>query len=143
MHSTRSADRGPMLVVDASILFEVIADTPDAESLRARLAADPDHAAPHLVDAEVLSVIQTHHRRGGLDGTAASQAVDDLRLWPGERWSHRPLLDRAWELRDNVRGYDALYVALAEALDATLLTLDRRLAKSPGIRCPVVVPSRG
>lgn len=129
-----------MLVVDASALFEVVADTSGSETLRTLLANDPDQAAPHLVDAEVLSMIQTQHRIGVLDPTAASQAVEDLRMWPGERWSHRPLLDRAWELRDNVRGYDALYVALAEALDATLLTLDGRLGRAKGIRCRVEVP---
>lgn len=129
-----------MLVVDASALFEVVADTSGSETLRTLLANDPDQAAPHLVDAEVLSVIQTQHRIGVLDPTAASQAVEDLRMWPGERWSHRPLLDRAWELRHNVRGYDALYVALAEALDATLLTLDGRLGRAKGIRCRVEVP---
>jgi len=134
------AASGPMLVVDASVLFEVVADTADSEPLRQRLLEDPDHVAPHLVDAEVLAVIQVHHRRGVLDRTAADQAVDDLRRWPGERWSHRPLLDRAWELRDNVRAYDALYVALAEALEATLVTLDERLARSPGLRCRVEVP---
>jgi predicted nucleic acid-binding protein len=128
-----------MLVVDASVLFEVVADTPDAPRLRERLRADPDQGAPHLVDAEVLSVIRTWHRTGALDGTAASQAVEDLRLWPGERWSHRVLLPRAWELRANVRSYDALYVALAEALEATLLTLDRRLAAAPGLRCAVEI----
>ena len=74
-------------------------------------------------------MIQTQHRIGALDTTAASQAVEDLRLWPGERWSHRVLLPRAWELRHDVRGYDAIYVALAEALGATLLTLDRRLER--------------
>lgn len=130
-----------MLVVDASVLFEVVADTPDSESLRARLALDSDHGAPHLVDPEVLSVIQRQHRLGSLDATAAHQAVDDLRSWPGERWSHRPLLARAWELRANLRGYDALYVALAEALGATLLTLDQRLAAAPGLQCEVEVPT--
>lgn len=128
-----------MLVVDASALFEVVADAPGAEEVRTILVADPDHAAPHLIDAEVLSVIQTHHRLGSLDATAASQAVDDLRLWPGERWAHRPLLERAWELRHNVRGYDALYVALAEALEATLLTLDHRLGRAAGVRCSIEV----
>ncbi len=130
-----------MLVVDASALFEVVADTPSSETIRAHLARDTDQAAPHLIDAEVLAVIQTHHRRSALDDTAAAQAVDDLRAWPGERWSHRPLLARAWELRANLRGYDALYVALAEALGATLLTLDRRLAGAPGPRCDFLVPA--
>lgn len=128
-----------MLVVDASVLFEVVADTPDAERLRERLAADTDHCAPHLIDAEVLSVVQTHHRRGHLDATAAAQAIDDLTAWPGERWPHQPLLARAWELRDNVRGYDALYLALAEVLGATMLTLDARLRRAPGVRCAVEV----
>jgi len=128
-----------MLIVDASVLFEVVSDTPDSEHLRHWLAADADHAAPHLVDAEVLSVIQIQHRAGALDATAATQAVDDLRDWPGERWSHRPLMARAWELRGNVRSYDALYVALAEALDATLVTRDGRLARAPGPTCAIEV----
>ena len=128
-----------MLVVDASVLFEVVADSPHSERLRRRLADDTDQVAPHLIDAEVLAVIQAKHRQGVIDLTAASQAVDDLASWPGERWSHRPLLERVWQLRDNVRAYDALYVALAEALDATLLTLDRRLAAAPGLRCDVEI----
>jgi predicted nucleic acid-binding protein len=128
-----------MLVVDASVLFEIVVDTPDAEALRSRLEEDLDQAAPHLVDAEVLSVVQSQLRLGSLDLTAANQAIDDLREWPGERWSHRPLLERAWELRHNLRGYDALYVALAEALDAPLVTRDGRLAGAPGLRCAVDV----
>lgn len=132
-----------MLVLDASVLFEVVADTPGSEQIRMRLNADTDQAAPHLVDPEVLSVIQAKRRAGALDATAAAQAVEDLRAWPGERWSHRPLLERAWALRDNVRSYDALYVALAEALGATLLTLDRRLASAPGVECHVEVAGGG
>lgn len=128
-----------MLVVDASVLFEVVADTPEAAAIGFRLLEDPDVHAPHLVDAEVLSVVQRHHRLGRLDGTAATQAVADLRAWPGQRWEHRDLLGRAWELRDNITGYDALYVALAEALDATLFTLDQRLANAPGPRCRIEV----
>ena len=131
---------GPMLVVDASVLFEVVADTASSEALRAYLVSDTEHAAPHLVDAEVLSVVQSALRRGALDPTAASQAVSDLALWPGVRYPHQPLLERAWELRHNVRGHDAMYVALAEALGATLLTLDHRLASTAGIACTVEVP---
>jgi predicted nucleic acid-binding protein len=118
----------------------VVADTPESEALRSVLAGDRDQAAPHLVDAEVLAVVQARRRSGDLDDTAARQAVEDLRTWPGDRWSHRLLLERAWELRGDVRAYDALYVALAEALDATLITLDRRLARAPGVRCRVEVP---
>lgn len=126
-----------MLVVDASCLFEVVAGTPGAEPVRARLRADPDQSAPHLIDAEVLGAIRRHRMSGDLDETAATQAVEDLRDWPGERFGHRVLLARAWELRHEVRSWDALYVALAEALDAVLVTADRRLARAKGVRCPV------
>ena len=131
------AAHGRMLVVDASCLYEVVVDTPAAEPIRARLAADEDHAAPHVVDAEVLGVIRRHHLAGRLDATAAGQAIEDLRDWPGERFSHGPLLGRAWELRSSLRSWDALYVALAEALEATLLTLDRRLTQAAGPACRI------
>mgnify|MGYP005613761349 FL=1 len=128
-----------MLVVDASCLFEVVADTPRASEIAQRLAADTDHAAPEVVDAEVFGVIRAQHLRGRLDRTAARQAVTDLRDWPGERVAHRWLLERAWDLRDSVRGWDAFYVALAEAFDATLLTLDARLARAHGPTCRIEV----
>lgn len=129
--------RGPMLVVDAGCLFEVVAGTPEAEPVRERLAADQDWAAPHLVDVEVYSVIRDKHRAGRLDPTTAKQAVDDLSDWPGERFAHRVFLARAWELRANVRDWDAMYVALAEALDAVLLTTDGRLTRAVGPRCRI------
>lgn len=128
-----------MLVVDASYLFEVVADTPRADVLRERLRVDEDQVAPHIIDVEVMGVIRDQYLRGGLDPTAARQAVTDLRAWPGERFGHRLLMDRAWELRDSIRGWDAFYVALAEAMDATLLTLDGRLARAHGPRCPIEV----
>ncbi len=75
--------------------------------------------------------------RRRLDTTAATQAVEDLRLWPGERFGHRLLLHRSWQLRDTVRGWDAMYVALAEALDAVLVTTDLRLAAASGPACRI------
>ncbi|VBA44476.1 Ribonuclease VapC3 [Mycobacterium attenuatum] len=128
-----------MLIVDASCLFEVVADTPRASEIAAWLAADTDQAAPHVVDAEVMGVIRAQYLHGRLDGTAAAQAVADLRDWPGERFGHRWLLARAWELRDSVRGWDAFYVALAEAFDATLLTMDDRLGRAHGPTCRIEV----
>ncbi len=128
-----------MLIVDASCLYEVIVDAEQAEQVRARLASDTDHAAPHVIDVEVLSIVRRDRALGRLDSTAAHQAVEDLRDWPGERFGHRSLLERAWELRENVRAWDAVYVALAEALDATLLTLDRRLGRVQGLACAVDV----
>jgi predicted nucleic acid-binding protein len=128
-----------MIVVDASCMYEVVVDSERSEGVRSRLAADPDQAAPHVVDVEVFSLIRLDHLTGTLDATAAALAVADLRSWPGERYGHRGLLERAWELRHTVRGWDAAYVALAEALDASLLTLDGRLARAAGPRCPVLV----
>jgi len=126
---------GRVLVVDASCLFEVLVGTSNAEPIRERLALDEDQAAPHIIDVEVFSVIRCEHRLGRLDGTAAAQAVEDLEAWPGERFGHRLLLARGWELRDSVRGWDAMYVALAEALDTVLLTTDARLATARGPTC--------
>jgi len=128
-----------MLIVDASCLYEVVADAELAEQVRARLAGDPDQAAPHLIDAEVLGIVRRDRLLGRLDTTAARQAVEDLRDWPGERFGHRSLLERAWELRDSVRTWDALYVALAEALQGTLVTLDARLGRVRGLACSVEV----
>ena len=93
-----------------------------------------------MVDVETLNVIRRYHLDGRLDDTAARQAIEDLELWPGERFAHTSLIPRAWDLRNNVRGWDAFYVALAEALDGTLLTLDERLSRASGPRCPIEVP---
>jgi predicted nucleic acid-binding protein len=128
-----------MLIVDASCLYEVLADAKRSDRVRARLASDPDQGAPHVVDVEVLSIVRRDRMLGRLDPTAARQAIEDLRDWPGERFGHGGLLERAWELRENVRAWDAVYVALAEALDATLLTLDARLGRAPGLACPVEI----
>jgi len=128
-----------MLIVDASCLYEVVVDAERAEEVRERLERDPDQAAPHVIDVEVLSVIRRDHMLGRLDATAAHQAVEDLREWPGERFGHRSLLERAWELRENVRTWDAVYVALAEVFDATLVTLDERLGRVRGLGCSIEV----
>ena len=128
-----------MLVVDASCLAEVLIGSLSSEEVRDRLGTDQDQAAPHVIDVEVFGVIRRAYQQGHLDGTAAAQAVEDLHDWPGERFGHRLLLARAWELRATVRGGDAMYVALAEALDAVLVTTDARLAASPGPTCNIEV----
>lgn len=131
-----------MLIVDASSLYEVLADAEEAESVRQRLRHDQHLVAPHAIDAEVLGVIRRDLMLGRLDRTGANLAVEDLRDFPLERYCHRLLLQRAWELRDRVRSWDALYVSLAEALDATLITLDERLARTVVGICEVEVPGR-
>jgi predicted nucleic acid-binding protein len=126
-----------MLIVDASCLYEAVTFGPLAGKIQNRVAGDPDRAAPHVIDVEVLSIIRREYLRAALDRTAAHLAVQNLRDWPVERFGHRFLLERAWDLRDNLRGWDAFYVALAELVDATLLTLDGRLSRASGLRCAI------
>lgn len=124
-----------MLVVDASVLSIALADDgPDGDAARARLRGEV-LAAPELVDLEVASVLRRQNRAGLLDTRRAGLALTDLAVVPMQRASHLRLLGRCWELRDNLTTYDAAYVALAEALDATLLTGDRRLARAAGPTC--------
>lgn len=132
-----------MLVVDAACLCEVLLGGPGAEAIRRRLAIEEDHAAPHLVDVEVFGVVRREFLHGRLDRTEAAQAIEDLEAWPGERFGHRPLLFRASQLRDTMRCGDAMYVALAEALDAVLLTTDLRLAGATGPTCRIEAVSAG
>jgi predicted nucleic acid-binding protein len=105
-----------------------------------RLSRDADHAAPQFIDAEILGAVRRDMLTGDLDQTAGRLAVLGLRDWNGHRFRHRPLLERAWELRANVRTWGALYVALAEALDVPIITLDERLARAFGVRCKIEVP---
>jgi predicted nucleic acid-binding protein len=126
-----------LIVVDASVLVTALADDgPDGDLHRQRLAGER-LAAPHLIDVEVVSAWRRLAAAGRLDERRASFARADLRALPMERVSHLPLLDRSWELRMNLTVYDAVYVALAELLDAPLLTADARLAGAPGAACTV------
>ncbi|MBK8867162.1 MAG: type II toxin-antitoxin system VapC family toxin [Actinomycetales bacterium] len=128
-----------MLVVDASVLsVALLDDGPDGRAARSRLAG---HllAAPMLIDLEVTSVWRGLVRGGRVPAARVEAALDDLRDLPIQRVEHTSLLPRCWELRENLSVYDAAYVALAEALGVTLLTGDRRLAKAPGILCPIEV----
>lgn len=128
-----------MLVVDASVVAVALGDDDsDGDTARARLRGEI-LAAPELIDLEVVSVLRRQSTAGRLDERRARLALDDLAALPIERARHVLLLGRCWELRDNLTVYDAAYVALAEALDARLLTADARLAKAPGIRCAVEV----
>ncbi len=126
-----------MIVVDASVLVCALADDDTAgDFARSRLRGET-LAAPELVDLEVLSVLRRRHSRGDLDDRRARFARTDLTQLPIRRAAHRPLLDRCWELRGNLTAYDAAYVALAELLSVSLVTLDRRLSRATGPRCPV------
>lgn len=122
-----------MIVVDASALLEVLLRTPDAEAVEARLLGKRQTLhAPHLLDVEVAQVLRRYAMTGEIDEKRGSEALADLADFPIRRYPHDFLLQRAWTLRNNFTAYDAVYVALAEALNARLLTRDRRLAAEVG-----------
>jgi predicted nucleic acid-binding protein len=128
-----------VIVVDASVLAIALADDgPDGDQARVRLRGER-LSAPELVDLEVASVWRRQIQAGKIDSRRAQLALTDLGAMPLQRASHRSLLTRCWELRNNLTVYDASYVALAEALDVLLLTGDRRLAGSTGPRCQIEV----
>jgi predicted nucleic acid-binding protein len=93
--------------------------------------------APHLIDVEVAQVVRRYAANGEIDGKRGGSALDDLAVFPMRRYPHEVLLPRVWELRNNLTAYDAVYIALAEALGAPLLTRDRHLAGASGHRATV------
>lgn len=122
-----------MIVVDASVAIEVLLRTSATSLLADRLfASNQTLHAPHLLDVEAAQVIRRYVLSGEIDSDRGRIALLDLADFPLRRYPHEFLLPRIWELRNNLTAYDAAYVALAEALDAPLLTSDRRLAKAAG-----------
>jgi predicted nucleic acid-binding protein len=124
-----------MVVVDASVLVDALLIQGTA---RARLA-EADLQAPDLIDVELLTVLRRLVLADQLPEQHALQALSTAQRLGLRRHVSRHLWPRAWELRANLTAYDALYVALAEELGATLLTGDSRAARAPGLRCPVEV----
>src|SRR5665213_3788861 len=112
-----------MIVVDASALLEALLRTPAAGAVEKRLF-EPSQTlhAPHLLDVEVAQVVRRYAANGDIDGERGRAALTDLADFPLQRYPHVWLLPRVWGLRHNITAYDAAYVALAEALDAVLLT---------------------
>ena len=129
-----------MIVVDASALLEVLLRTGDGARIEARLF-DPGESlhAPHLLDIEIAQVLRRLAAAGEISEDRGRAALADLSDLPVRRYPHDLLLPRVWALRHNLTAYDAAYVALAEALDAPLLTRDGRLAAAPGHRARVEV----
>ena len=122
-----------MIVVDASALLEALLRTPAAAAVEKWLF-DPRQTlhAPHLLDVEVAQVIRRYAANGEIDSERGRAALTDLADLPLHRYPHDFLLPRIWDLRNNLTACDAVYIALAEALDAPLLTCDRRLAAAAG-----------
>ena len=128
-----------MIVADATVLVVALADDGShGDQARSRLHGER-LTGPELADLEVASVLRRQMKAGTLDARRARLALDDLAALPALRAPHRPLLPRCWELRNNLTIYDAAYVALAEAMNTTLRTGDRKLAKAPGPQCPIEI----
>jgi predicted nucleic acid-binding protein len=129
-----------MIVLDASALVELVLGTAEGQLVATRIA-DPAEGLhiPHLADVEVAQALRRYVREREIDAAAAAVALDDLRGLDLQRHAHEPLLERVWELRANLTAYDAVYVALAEVLDAILLTCDRRLARAAGVGARIAV----
>ncbi len=129
-----------MIVPDASAMLEVVLRTQTGvRALSSVLSETESLHAPHLIDLEVVQVLRRYLRTGIIDERRAGEALEDFSSFPIQRYAHDLFLVRIWELRRNLTAYDASYVALAEALDAKLLTCDKALAKSTGHRANVVL----
>lgn len=127
-----------MIVIDASAaLLALLNDGP----ARRALAAEQLHA-PHLVDVEVASGLRRAVLAGRITADHGWRALDAWRRLGMTRYAMHTLLGRVWLLRDNVSAYDASYVALAEMLGCALVTADTRLARAPGVGCPVTLVPR-
>lgn len=126
-----------MIVVDTSAVVGFVTSLPYRPALTQRLRDDGDLHAPHLIDVELLHVLRRLLRTGELTGRRVQGAREDLAVLPITRYPHTHLLDRAWELRDNVTAHDAMFVALAEILGVPLVTVDARLAAATGHRATI------
>jgi predicted nucleic acid-binding protein len=130
-----------VIVVDASVLAPALGnDDLDGDRMRSRLAGE-QLAAPALIDIELISTWRRAARAGRLSQRRARRALTRLAAMPLDRADHSPLMNRIWELRDNLSAYDASYVALAELLGTVLVTADAAFARAPGIQCEVEVLS--
>ena len=122
-----------MIVVDASCLLEALLQRPGSTAIAQRLLSHGGElCAPSLVDVETCHVLRRYALAGELSARRGQEAIDDLVDFPLHRYPHELLLPRMWQLRENLTAYDAAYVALAEALDAPLATLDKKLAAAAG-----------
>jgi predicted nucleic acid-binding protein len=129
------------VIVDASVVVAGFLGRSGVDGWARTLLGRAGLAAPHLMPAEVCQRLRRHGLEGSTAARAAAHvAMVDLLGLRVDLHPFEPFAERVWELRDTMSAYDAWYVALAEALDAPLATLDARLARAPGPRCAFVVP---
>jgi predicted nucleic acid-binding protein len=119
-----------MIVLDASVVVELLTNGVLADSIRSELAGcDESFLVPHLIDVEVMSAIRRISAGQRIDPHRGGQFLEALAAFPAQRYPHTPLLSRIWELRHNFTAYDATYIALAEATDSVLYTCDEKLRR--------------
>ena len=119
-----------MIVLDASVVVEILTNGRLADSINRQLAATSDSfIVPHLLDVEVMSALRNLAAGQRIDSHRSEELLVGLASLPAERYSHIPLLVRIWELRHNFTAYDAAYIALAEETNSVLYTSDEKLAK--------------
>jgi predicted nucleic acid-binding protein len=128
------------LVIDASVVVAALVATQPASNWALALLASEPVAAPHLMPAEVASVLRRAARAGDISAETASIAHAELLQLRAELYPYEPFAGRVWELRENLTAYDAWYVALAESLAVPLATVDGPLTRAPGPRCEFVTP---
>lgn len=129
-----------MIVVDASALLETLLRTPASPPIDRRISgARGALHAPHLIDLEIAQVLRRYVTNQDLGAEHGRAILANLVDFPIKRHPHERLIPRIWELRHNLTAYDAAYVALAETLDATLITRGQRLAAAPGHRARIEV----
>ena len=119
-----------MIVLDASVVVELLTNGALADSLRRELTGrDDSFIVPHLLDVEVVSAIRRLVAGQRIDSHRSEQLLTELAMLPAERYAHTPLLGRIWQLRHSFTAYDAVYIALAEATNSVLYTSDAKLCK--------------
>jgi predicted nucleic acid-binding protein len=128
------------LVIDASLVVSALVDAGDTGRWAESLLASEALSAPHLMPVEAANILRRTAARGEITRDVASMAHADLLDLRVELFPYAPFASRAWELRENVTSYDGWYVALAEFLESSVATLDRRLAQATGPRCSFKTP---
>jgi len=129
-----------VIILDASAAIEWLLRTPPGIRIDKRIFSPSESLhTPHLLDVEVAQVLRRYVRDKTITAQRGQEALDDLGDLPLNRYPHDFLLSRVWDLRANLTAYDAVYVALAELLDAPLLTRDGGIASARGHHATVEV----